>query len=199
MTPGKTVTSGTDGGPLTIVDQPKVSFNITKEYYNVWEHQFTHKEYKLPGTTIALYKELKDGSYELVDTMVTDELGTVSFTGLTQEDHYIAVEVSVPEDPAYAYLEPIQGDKKYLDELHPEGVPKTLTAEEAAQVYYVEKPANTDAQNPQGTISETMTNVENWAQLQIYKWKTEDDLDPQQEVAVDQRQIHPLSAGGGRE
>lgn len=185
LTPGKTVTSGTDGGPLTIVDQPKVSFNITKEYYNVWEHQFTHKEYKLPGTTIALYKELKDGSYELVDTMVTDELGTVSFTGLTQEDHYIAVEVSVPEDPAYAYLEPIQGDKKYLDELHPEGVPKTLTAEEAAQVYYVEKPANTDAQNPQGTISETMTNVENWAQLQIYKWKTEDDLDPQQEVAVD--------------
>ena len=168
---GTTVTTDQGGQTLEIVDQPLTSFQVDKVYYNVWEHRFTNKEYTLPGTTIALYKKEANGSYTLVDRKVTDELGTVTFTDLTQEDEYIAVEVSVPDNAAYAYLEPIDEDKVYLDELH-DTIPETLTAEEAKQVYSVTKPANNDPANPVvDPDPATMTNVENWAQLQIHKWE----------------------------
>ena len=167
---GTTVTTDQEGQTLEIVDQPLTSFQVNKVYYNVWEHRFTNKEYKLPGTTIALYKKKADESYTLVDTKVTDELGTVTFTDLTQEDEYIAVEVSVPDNAAYAYLEPIDEDKVYLDELY-NTIPETLSAEEAAKVYSVTKPANNDPAKPVDPDPATMTNVENWAQLLIHKWE----------------------------
>ena len=167
---GTTVTTDQGGQTLEIVDQPLTSFQVNKVYYNVWEHRFTNKEYTLPGTTIALYKKEADGSYTLEDKKVTDELGTVTFTDLTQEDEYIAVEVSVPDNAAYAYLEPIDEDKVYLDELH-DTIPETLTAEEAAKVYSVTKLANNDPAKPVDPDPATMTNVENWAQLQIHKWE----------------------------
>lgn len=171
---GTTVTKDQEGQTLEIVDQPLTSFQVNKVYYNVWEHRFTNKEYTLPGTTIALYKKEADGSYTLEDTKVTDELGTVTFTDLTQEDEYIAVEVSVPDNAAYAYLEPIDEDKVYLDELY-DTIPDTLSAEKAAKVYFVTKPANDDPAEPVDPEPATMTNVENWAQLQIHKWEYPDN------------------------
>ncbi len=168
---GTTVTTDQGGQTLEIVDQPLTSFKVDKVYYNVWEHRFTNKEYTLPGTTIALYKKEADGSYTLEDTKVTDELGTVTFTDLTQEDEYIAVEVSVPDNAAYAYLEPIEDDKVYLNEKYPDGAPNKLLEDEIGQFYYVTKESNTDPANPVDPEPAKMTNVENWAQLQIHKFE----------------------------
>src|SRR5699024_6133102 len=139
----------------------------------------------LPGTTIALYKKEADGSYTLEDTKVTDELGTVTFTDLTQEDEYIAVEVSVPDNAAYAYLEPIEDDKVYLNEKYPDGAPNKLLEDEIGQFYYVTKESNTDPANPVDPKPATMTNVENWAQLQIHKWEYPGNDDTEEARPID--------------
>lgn len=162
---GTTVTNDA----LTIVDQPVLDFIVTKEYYNVWESNFTHKNYLLPGTVIALYR-LEGNAYVLEDVKTTGDDGTVTFEDLNQVDSYVAVEVRVPEGDEYAYLEPENGD--YLDPDYSgdmDELPDSIPADRISLYNYVRKSANTDA--PDSEVEATLTNVENWTQLRIRKFK----------------------------
>ena len=62
LEPGKTVTENTEGLPLELVNLPKMSFEVTKVFRNLWEHSFTKKNYLMPGARIALYEKLGDES-----------------------------------------------------------------------------------------------------------------------------------------
>ena len=113
-----------------------------------------------------------DGSYKWVATQTTNVDGEVNFTGLSQIEEYVAVEYSIPNVQDYAYLEPIEGDRKYLSKDYPDAAPPTLSATDLEKYYYVTKEANTG--NPLATVSKTLTNVEHWAQLNIKKWKKDE-------------------------
>ncbi|OUQ48606.1 Spy0128 family protein [Lachnoclostridium sp. An118] len=169
---GKTVTTDTKKAPLEFVNQPVTSLTVTKSYYNMWEHAFTGKSYALPGTVIALYQKERE-TYTFKETQVADEDGRVTFNGLTQKDEYVAIEVRVPDDDAYTYLEP-KGKKAYLDPDYQEDkdLPPELTASELANYSYVTKAAN-PSDVPEGAQSGELINVENWAQLRVEKFAIE--------------------------
>lgn len=189
LTPGETVETDTEGEELELINQPETSLQVYKTYYNVWEHAFTNKEYELPGAVIALYVENADGDYELVgEPQTTDVAGNVFFNGLTQKDHYVAIEVCVPEGEAYQYLEPIDSEKEYLNpEYLTDGtLPDKIGKNELGKYYYVEKEANKG--NPVEKYWKPMVNVENWAQLQIEKFVYEDE--EHQEHPYDRREIN---------
>ncbi len=201
LNPGETVTTDTSGAVLEIVNQPVTSFTVNKVYYNMWEHEFTQKEYKLPGTVIALYEKTTDEdgnvSYEYKDVKTTNEDGSVTFNNLEQEKEYVAIEVRVPEGEEYQYLEPkdYQSDGKHKKVyLKPDydpksenaglnNLPQTISGDDLDQYYYVTKEANTD--QPENPSPETLVNVENWAQLQIRKFVTDNkgkDNESQREI-----------------
>lgn len=224
LNPGETVTTDTSGAVLEIVNQPVTSFTVNKVYYNMWEHEFTQKEYKLPGTVIALYEKTTDEdgnvSYEYKDVKTTNEDGSVTFNNLEQEKEYVAIEVRVPEGEEYQYLEPkdYQSDKihkkVYLEpDYDPKSedpalntLPSTISVNNLDQYYYVTKEANTD--QPENPSPETLVNVENWAQLQIRKFVTDNkgkDNESQREInnaqfdlymqVVDNSKITPNASG----
>ena len=171
LTPGETVTTDIAGEKLELINQPETSLQVTKTYYNMWEHEFTQKEYELPGTVIALYVKNADGNYDFVETQTTNGEGNVFFKGLTQKDEYVAIEVRVPDGEAYQYLEPEVPGKDYLDPDYQTDtdLPETILAEKLNDYYYVTKKANT-SDTPEGAQLRYMVNVENWAQLQIKKF-----------------------------
>ena len=172
LTPGETVMKDTEGNNLELINQPETSLQVTKTYYNMWEHEFTQKEYELPGTVIALYvKNAETGNYDFVETQTTNGEGNVFFKGLTQKDEYVAIEVRVPDGEAYQYLEPEVPGKDYLDPDYQTDtdLPETILAEKLNDYYYVTKKANT-SDTPEGAQLRYMVNVENWAQLQIKKF-----------------------------
>ena len=172
---GKTVTTDTSDQDLTIVNLPEVSFQVSKVYYNTWEFRFTQKEYLMNGAQIALYQKQSDGSYTFAEMLATDDVGSVTFKGLTQDKEYIAIEYSIPKEADFTYLEPSNGGK-YLSADYPDAPPKTLSAEQVNDYYYVTKAANTG--NPLDVVSDKLTNVEHWAQLHILKFVREDASDP---------------------
>ena len=169
---GKTVTTDTAGKDLTIVNLPEVSFQVSKVYYNTWEFRFTQKEYLMNGAQIALYQKQSDGSYTFAEMLATDDVGSVTFKGLTQDKEYIAIEYSIPNEADFTYLEPSNGGK-YLSADYPDAPPETLSAEQVNDYYYVTKAANTG--NPLDVVSDKLTNVEHWAQLHILKFVREDE------------------------
>lgn len=172
---GKTVTTDTSDQDLTIVNLPEVSFQVSKVYYNTWEFRFTQKEYVMNGAQIALYQKQSDGSYTFAEMLATDDVGSVTFKGLAQDKEYIAIEYSIPNEADFTYLEPSNGGK-YLSADYPDAPPKTLSAEQVKNYYYVTKAANTG--NPLDVVSDKLTNVEHWAQLHILKFVREDASDP---------------------
>ena len=175
LTPGETVTTDTAGEKLELINQPETSLQVTKTYYNMWEHEFTQKEYELPGTVIALYvKNAETGNYDFVETQTTNGEGNVFFKGLTQKDEYVAIEVRVPDGEAYQYLEPEMPGKDYLnpDYQTDMDLPTTISAGELKDYYYVTKESNT-SDTPKGAQQGDLVNVENWAQLQIEKFVTD--------------------------
>lgn len=174
LTPGETVTTDTAGEKLELINQPETSLQVTKTYYNMWEHEFTQKEYELPGTVIALYVKNADGNYDFVETQTTNGEGNVFFKGLTQKDEYVAIEVRVPDGEAYQYLEPEMPGKDYLnpDYQTDMDLPTTISAGELSDYYCVTKKANT-SDTPKGAQQGDLVNVENWAQLQIEKFVTD--------------------------
>lgn len=168
---GKTVTTDTVGKDLIIVNLPEVSFQVSKVYYNTWEFRFTQKEYLMNGAQIALYQKQSDGSYTFAEMLATDDVGSVTFKGLAQDKEYIAIEYSIPNEADFTYLEPSNGGK-YLSADHPDAPPERLSAEQVKNYYYVTKAANTG--NPLDVVSDKLTNVEHWAQLNILKFVRED-------------------------
>ena len=60
------------GLPLELVNLPKMSFEVTKVFRNLWEHSFTQKDYLMPGARIALYEKLGDGSLSLIHISVSN-------------------------------------------------------------------------------------------------------------------------------
>ena len=172
LTPGETVMKDTEGSNLELINQPETSLQVTKTYYNMWEHEFTQKEYELPGTVIALYvKNAETENYDFVETQTTNGEGNVFFKGLTQKDEYVAIEVRVPDGEAYQYLEPKVPRKDYLDPDYQTDtdLPTTIPAGELSNYYYVTKESNT-TDIPKGAQQGDLVNVENWAQLQIKKF-----------------------------
>ena len=178
LNPGETVITDMKGKNLELINQPETSLQVTKTYYNMWEYEFTHKAYELPGAVIALYKKNTENNYDFVDTETTNGEGNVFFEGLTQKDEYVAIEVRVPDGEAYQYLEPEQPGRKYLDPDYQTDIdlPKTISADDLDKYYYVTKEANTSG-TPEGAQQRDMVNVENWAQLQIKKFVLEDGTD----------------------
>lgn len=180
LTPGETVTEN-DEGLLELINLPKMDFQVTKVFKNLWEWQFTNKDYKLLGAQIALYEKQDDDSFELVDIQVTDELGKVLFEDLDQDKEYAAVEYSIPAAEEYRYLVPENGGK-YLAEDYTDAPPKTLTDDSMKDYYYVTKPAIDNGS--QGSFASQLTNVEHWTQLHIKKYIMvyNDDKDETPEV-----------------
>ncbi len=189
LTPGETVIKdNTSPTPvdLKFVNQPTTEFKVNKVYYNAWEHAFTDKTYPLPGTEVALYQWVEndsnypEGIYKYVTKGTTDdETGSVTFSGLAQDVKYVAIEVSIPDDVKYQYLEPNgpDGGKDYLEYVtDADGqskLPDTLTADKLSQYNYVVKDENTTANNPVELTTRTLENVENWTQLHIKKFVKE--------------------------
>lgn len=175
LTPGETVSEDSSRKKLKIVNRPEVSFTVTKVFYNIWEHSFTQREYLMPSAKIALFQETEEGTYTFVEMLSTSETGDVTFTGLSQVDHYIAVEYSIPNTPDYDYLEPSNGGmylsekKGFEDETKLAG--KTLKQADLEKLYYVEKAANLG--NPVYSVAGKLVNVEHWAQLHIEKYVLE--------------------------
>lgn len=193
LKPGVTVLKDVNDKELTIVNQPKVSFHVSKVYYNLWEHQFTQKEYLLPGTEIALYRWDADhenaegqakGAYVYEEVATTNELGEVTFEGLNQKDEYVAIEVSIPDVEGFEYLEP--ADLKIYLEYGEDGkLPQTIkkddldtktqTGHDGRGYNYVTKEANNGS--PVASVKGKLVNVENWTQLQIEKYVYKTDAD----------------------
>ena len=173
LTPGQTVTKGTNDKDLALYNYPKVSFTVTKLFRNLWEHNFTDKDYALPGTKIALYAyNDTDKLYHFEELGTTDELGQYTFDGLSETVNYVAVEYSIPQVAEYAFLEP-ENNKKYLSETFTEQqlANSTLTEDNLNDYNFVKREAIAGGgAKPQGDQSGELLNVENWAQLHIKKY-----------------------------
>lgn len=187
---GTTVTEDTKRDALELINQPTTSLTVEKSYYNKWEYNFTNKKYLLQGAEIALYKKTDDDTYTFVETGKTDEQGRVTFRGLTQKDEYVAIEVDVPDGEKYQYLKPEDGTD-YLRLARDENgkLPETISTDSETGIklsdyYYVTKDANTEEMKPQGEQERFMTNVENWAQLQIWKYDLDEKI-PTPNVPLD--------------
>ena len=184
LTPGVTV--GANGNDeLKFVNLPKLEFQVTKVFYNIWEHNFTDKEYYLRGAQIALYEKTvgEDGIvvYELLQTKTTDDLGQVLFENLDQKKEYVAVEFSIPAEDAYKYLEPEKTGTDYLVNVKDEDgqPPQTLTETDLEKCYYVTKAALQVNEKPVALFPDKLTNVEHWTQLNILKFMmVTDEVDP---------------------
>lgn len=168
LSPGRQVTTDTEGNNLEIINQPETSLRVSKVFYNIWENQFTHKEYLLPGTEIALYR-LDGEEYVFEGIQTTNSVGEVVFTGLAQKDEYVAVEVSIPADEAYQYLEPAS-KKEYLQKTADGACPPTIPKADIDKYNIVTKSANTDENKPESEQTGRLTNVENWTQLRVEKF-----------------------------
>lgn len=185
LSPGEQVTTDTEGNNLEIINQPETSLRVSKVFYNIWENQFTHKEYLLPGTEIALYR-LDGEEYVFEGIQTTNSVGEVVFTGLTQKDEYVAVEVSIPADEAYQYLEPAN-NKEYLQKTEEGTCPATIPKDEIDKYNIVTKSANMDEDKPESEQTGRLTNVENWTQLRVEKFAIGADG---KEDAGEQREIN---------
>ena len=168
---GTTVTKDTSQKALELINLPETSLTVEKTYYNKWEYTFTNKAYLLQGAEIALYKKTDANTYTFVETGYTDEQGRITFNGLTQKDEYVAIEVDVPDGEKYQYLEPVDGkDYLRLERDEDGNLPGTISANKLNLYYHVTKEALSNELRPQGAQERDMVNVENWAQLQIWKY-----------------------------
>lgn len=181
LTPGETVTKDTTGQDLKLVNFPKMSFEVTKVFYNIWEYNFTNKEYLMSGAQIALFQKTGEDEYTFVEMGTTNQLGVVSFDGLNQKDEYVAVEYSIPNEDSYQYLEPENGHKYLSEDYASLNTEIKLTKEGLDNYYYVTKEALTE-NTPIATVKKTLTNVEHWTQLHIFKYlnvQDETTLEPE--------------------
>ena len=83
------------------------------------------------------------------------------FDGLDRNLDYIAVEVGMPEDGIYTYLEPAQGTI-------PEKVPATISKADLNNYNFVTR-EHTDGL----TVRKDMLNEKHWTQIQVYKYANE--------------------------
>ena len=160
---GKTVTkvNGEESGKdLTIINNPKRDFMITKVARDLWENQFTQKDQLVNGAVVALYRaESADGPYTLQGTQTTGATGQVAWKDL-EDGYYVAVEVSCP-DVNGKETRP-QGGKAYLADRYPEKLPETLDKDELGQYLYVTLDDNKDTEA-------TLVNEIGWTQLKVEK------------------------------
>ena len=181
-------TCGEDKKDIEIVNKKNATFTVVKSYKNIWEFQFTGKSYLLSGVNIALYAKDPDDENSvytlvrvrnekdaLVDYLTTNQVGEVLFDGLDRNLDYIAVEVGMPEEGIYTYLEPAQGTI-------PESVPATISKADLDNYNYVTR-EHTDGL----TVRKDMLNEKHWTQIQVYKYANkladpEDDKDYQVET-----------------
>lgn len=181
-------TCGEDKKDIEIVNKKNATFTVVKSYKNIWEFQFTGKSYLLSGVNIALYAKDPDDENSvytlvrvrnekdaLVDYLTTNQVGEVLFDGLDRNLDYIAVEVGMPEEGIYTYLEPAQGTI-------PESVPATISEADLDDYNYVTR-EHTDGL----TVRKDMLNEKHWTQIQVYKYANkladpEDDKDYQVET-----------------
>ena len=193
----KTVnTYGDDSTPIQIVNKKNASLTVVKSWKNIWEYQFTGKTYRLSDVQIALYEqdpdnpdspyklvsivtENADGTEQSVDSVKTNALGEITIGNLDRNKNYIAVEVGMPEDGIYTYLEPANGTI-------PEKIPETISKSELEDYNYVSRPA--DSEDPDADISprKEMLNEKHWTQLQIYKYAGKVNTDWNNQYNVDE-------------
>ncbi len=176
LTPGTLTTETGDGMAIRLINDPVMTLNVHKTYYNVWEHSFTGRAYELQGAVIALYHwNSEKNLYEYVTVQETDSVGNAAFGDLNQREKYAAVEVCQPQGQDYIYLEPEEGT--YLNRNYKtDGIlPQTLTEEQMKTYYHVTKEVNLGRPIP--SESEEMVNEEHWTQLQVKKYVIETEGD----------------------
>ncbi|HIV22995.1 MAG TPA: Cna B-type domain-containing protein [Candidatus Merdiplasma excrementigallinarum] len=180
-------TCGEDNKDIEIVNKKNATFTVVKSYKNIWEFQFTGKSYLLSGVDIALYAkdpddetsvytlvQVRNEKDELVNYLTTNQVGEVLFDGLDRNLDYIAVEVGMPEDGIYTYLEPAKGTI-------PAEVPDTISEDELNNYNYVTR-EHTDGL----TVRKDMLNEKHWTQIQVYKYANYlDDTEADKKYQVD--------------
>lgn len=189
LEPGQTVQVGGKDDTEQLIDLPLLSFQVTKVFYNIWEHQFVPKEFFMAGAQIALYEKVEEEgtfSYKFLQLATTDDMGMVTFEDLAQETEYVAIEYSIPNVEEYKYLGPIAEGKEYLitaadNEGNP---PASLTEAEIEKYYFVTKEALADVTKPEQLVQKTLTNVEHWAQLHIEKFIIRENEGQQTEYPI---------------
>ena len=184
----KTITTingetGDGSQAIRISNLQTVSFTVTKTYRNIWEYQFTKKDYLLSGVKIALYaKEPDETVYKPVMVeneegkeehyiLTTNTVGQAVFKDLDQTLDYIAVEVEIPRDEGgiYTYLEPAVGEI-------PDSVPAEISeGDVTAEKYNVVSRTSADGV----AAKDTLSNEKHWAQIQVFKY----DNDPEHNLA----------------
>lgn len=172
LTPGTLTTKAVDGKEICLYNDPVMTLNVHKTYYNVWEHNFTDREYDLQGAVIALYHwNNVEKLYKLVEVQETDSVGNVSFENLSQREKYVAVEVCPPEGQEYIYLMPEEGNYLNRNYKTDKYLPPTLTEDQMKTYYHVTKEVNLSRPIP--SEYEEMVNEEHWTQLQVKKYVIE--------------------------
>ena len=178
-----TVNGETGGQAIQISNLRTVTFTVIKNYRNIWEYQFTQKDYRLSGVKIALYSKEQDedvykpvmvknedgeGEHHYIET--TDNVGQVTFENLDQTLDYIAVEVRIPTENGgiYTYLQPAEGEI-------PETVPERIAVNDLKDYNVVSRPGGTSSL----AVTETLSNEKHWAQIRVFKY----DNDPTHNLA----------------
>ena len=160
LTLGGTVDAG------VVENHEYLKATVLKMYYDAREYQLTDLKYELEGAVIVLYKNVGNGHYEKVDQKTTNYRGLVTFGQLEYSANgYVAIEYSVPDDPEYKYMKPVNG--KYLKDYVGGGdPPATLGQSDVDQLSKAVLEANTEKP---GELKGEIDNVIPWTQIHINK------------------------------
>lgn len=155
-----------------IRNRSKIPIEVDKKYYDRREHDLTGLEYNLHGAEIAVYAVSDDGStLNFVAMTTTNVLGQAIFGSFEEPANgYVGIEVSIPDDPKYEYMVPVNG-KSLLPKVPGQDtpVPPTLdyaTALEQYNCVVLEKKTGT---NNNVSYQGTLYNEIPWVQIHITK------------------------------
>lgn len=155
-----------------IRNRSKIPIEVDKKYYDRREHDLTGLEYNLHGAEIAVYAVSDDGStLNFVAMTTTNVLGQAIFGSFDEPANgYVGIEVSIPDDPKYEYMVPVNG-KSLLPKVPGQDtpVPPTLdyaTALEQYNCVVLEKKTGT---NNNVSYQGTLYNEIPWVQIHITK------------------------------
>lgn len=155
-----------------IRNRSRIPIEVDKKYYDRREHDLTGLEYNLQGAEIAVYAVSDDGTtLTYVAMTTTNVLGQAIFGSFEEPANgYVGIEVSIPDDPKYEYMVPVNG-KSLLPKVPGQDtpVPPTLdyaTALEQYNCVVLEKKTST---NNNVSYQGTLYNEIPWVQIHITK------------------------------
>jgi uncharacterized surface anchored protein len=170
-----TVNGDTNGSPLVIKNEPKLTIRTQKYWRDGWNYQFYPVDHVLGNVKLALYKVNADGiTADYVKTETTNTYdGIATFYDINRNDTYYVVEVRVPtkEETGFGFdLNMMDKTPLAVGNSEP---PKTLSVSDLeAGTYNAVKYTGKDlAETADSLIQNTdpLYNYKPWVQFNILK------------------------------